>query len=83
MLKFLVILGILLLTLEAQVASGCGACQAPKTLQWTAWFDRDNTSGNGDYETLAELLKEGKNICPIPVGIECQTLAGAPASSTG
>lgn len=50
---------------------------------WTAWFDRDDTSGYGDYETLIDLRKEGKLICPKPVTVECSTLSGIPAASTG
>lgn len=40
-------------------------------LEWTIWFDRDNPSGNGDYETLTELLNEGKPICKVPVAVNC------------
>ena len=83
MLKILVIFGILVLGLRAQVAVVCANCPLPKSLKWTPWFDRDNPSATGDYETLAELIKEGKKICPVPVGVECQTTAGRPAYSTG
>lgn len=36
---------------------------------WTPWFDRDNTGGNGDYEGLSDLIKEGNDICPAPIKI--------------
>ncbi|KAJ7306489.1 hypothetical protein JRQ81_009844 [Phrynocephalus forsythii] len=50
----------------------------------TRWFDRDNPSGVGDFETLVDLRKEYPGlICLQPIGIEAQTLDGAPASSTG
>ncbi|XP_060115263.1 uncharacterized protein LOC132587077 [Heteronotia binoei] len=50
----------------------------------TRWFDRDNPSGKGDYETLHNLRKDYPDeICPDPVGIEAQTLNGTPASHTG
>ena len=50
--------------------------------QWTNWLDRDNPGGTGDYEDLATHYLQG-SVCPEPCGIECQTLSGAPASSTG
>lgn len=83
MLKLTAIIFILVLLLQAQAATDCTQCDAPKTLQWTPWFDRDNPSGNGDYETLAELIKEGNKICTGPARIDCQTTAGIPASWTG
>ncbi|XP_061684429.1 cartilage intermediate layer protein 1-like [Syngnathoides biaculeatus] len=51
---------------------------------WTLWFDRDNPSGSGDFETLPELLKENpEKICKRPIEIEVQTASGAIVSSTG
>lgn len=26
-------------------------------MEWTTWFDRDNPTGYGDYETLVDLIK--------------------------
>lgn len=50
----------------------------------TAWFDRDNPSGTGDYELLHDLLDENPDaLCLSPVGIEVQTREGVPASETG
>ncbi|XP_051735886.1 uncharacterized protein si:dkey-205h13.2 isoform X4 [Ctenopharyngodon idella] len=50
----------------------------------TQWFDRDDPTGNGDYELLADLLSMYPGeICPIPIGIEAQTISGQPASQTG
>ncbi|XP_059494000.1 uncharacterized protein si:dkey-205h13.2 [Stegostoma tigrinum] len=50
----------------------------------TEWFDRDNPSGNGDYEDLVNLQKEYPNqICSRPTGCEVETTAGVPASETG
>nr|XP_020633847.1 cartilage intermediate layer protein 1-like [Pogona vitticeps] len=50
----------------------------------TRWFDRDDPSGVGDFETLVDLRNEYPGlICLQPTGIEAQTLDGAPASSTG
>lgn len=48
------------------------------------WFDRDDPSGNGDYELLADLLSMYPGeICPTPIAIEAQTISGQPASQTG
>lgn len=50
----------------------------------TRWFDRDDASGVGDFETLSDLRKEQPNeICLHPTAIEAQTLDGTPASATG
>ncbi len=52
---------------------------------WTAWLDRDDPSGSGDWETVAEFRAEGNNICngATPIGIECQTLSGMNWTNTG
>jgi hypothetical protein len=50
---------------------------------WTPWFDRDNPSGNGDYEVTNDFINMGYPICPNPVGIQCQTLNGVDWSQTG
>ncbi len=39
---------------------------------WTQWLDRDNPSGTGDHETLADMPKS--KVCERPVGIECKTI---------
>ncbi|XP_073678800.1 uncharacterized protein [Garra rufa] len=50
----------------------------------TKWFDRDDPSGKGDYELLADLLNAYPGeICPNPIRIEAQTVSGQPASQTG
>ncbi|XP_078095332.1 uncharacterized protein LOC144510017 isoform X4 [Mustelus asterias] len=50
----------------------------------TEWFDRDNPSGNGDYEDLVNLRKEyPSQICSKPVACEVETTSGVPASDTG
>ncbi|XP_077422338.1 mucin-5AC-like [Vanacampus margaritifer] len=51
---------------------------------WTPWFDRDNPSGKGDFETLPDLHKENPwKICKHPIKIEIKTTSGDSASSTG
>ncbi|KAI7794184.1 hypothetical protein IRJ41_014825, partial [Triplophysa rosa] len=50
----------------------------------TQWFDRDDPSGEGDYEYLSDLLNEYPGlICPNPIGIEVQNISGQPAFQTG
>ena len=40
---------------------------------WTQWFDRDDPSGTGDYETLVNLREEHLGvICDSPIQIECR-----------
>ncbi len=39
--------------------------------KWSPWFDRDNPSGDGDFETIADLTKQFSG-CVKPVAIECR-----------
>ncbi|XP_077396777.1 mucin-5AC-like isoform X1 [Festucalex cinctus] len=72
-------LGVTLVLLHA----GIGV-QATSNECWTRWFDRDNPSGTGDYETLPELHKENPDkICQYPIQIEVKTKSGASVGSTG
>ena len=51
---------------------------------WTDWFDRDNPSGTGDWETLSDLRTENPGkICPKPFGIEATTLTGVSVAAAG
>ena len=47
-----------------------------QTYCWTRWLDQDDPSGTGDYETLQNYPQS--QVCPKPVGIECQTTSGQP-----
>jgi hypothetical protein len=38
---------------------------------WTPWLDRDDPSGKGDYETVADFTKAGK-VCDKPIQIQCR-----------
>ncbi len=50
----------------------------------TEWFDRDDPTGYGDYELLADLLNTYPGeICLKPIAIEAQTISGQSASQTG
>ncbi|MEM9452585.1 MAG: hypothetical protein AAGF11_00300 [Myxococcota bacterium] len=46
---------------------------------WTQWYDRDNPSGNGDYENRS--LQAG--VCASPSGVECRTVSGLALWQTG
>ncbi|XP_034383961.1 uncharacterized protein LOC117727655 isoform X2 [Cyclopterus lumpus] len=51
---------------------------------WTQWYDRDDPSGSGDWETLSHLHKENPGkICPKPVAIQAQTLTGLSVAAAG
>lgn len=52
-----------------------------ETYCWTKWLDRDNPSVTGDWETLGDFTQT--QVCPKPVGIECQTVGGQSYESTG
>ena len=56
-------------------------CSESQTYCWTRWLDRDNPSGSGDWETLRDFPQS--QVCPKPIGIECQTTSGQPYQSTG
>lgn len=55
-------------------------CSGPT--QWTDWLDRDNPSGSGDFETLAEFQSAGQ-VCDAPLNVECETLDGRPWTEVG
>ncbi|XP_077396775.1 mucin-5AC-like [Festucalex cinctus] len=51
---------------------------------WTRWYDRDNPSGDGDFENLSNLRNENPmEICPVPIEIEAETITGGSVASTG
>jgi hypothetical protein len=44
---------------------------------WTQWFDRDNPSGSGDWETLSDFLQQlPGEVCSVPTGVECRETNG-------
>ncbi|XP_051281007.1 uncharacterized protein si:dkey-205h13.2 isoform X2 [Dicentrarchus labrax] len=50
----------------------------------TRWFDMDNPTGQGDYETLLRVqLIYPSQVCSQPVAIEAMTVSGVPAHKTG
>ncbi|XP_017326313.1 cartilage intermediate layer protein 1 isoform X1 [Ictalurus punctatus] len=67
------------------IATHAGAQDLEKRpVCYTQWFDRDNPTGNGDYETLNDLRAEyPKKICSKPLTIQAATLTGVPAESIG
>lgn len=51
---------------------------------WTDWFDRDDPTGTGDWETLYNLrLENPGKICDKPVDIEARTLSGLTVAAAG
>ncbi|XP_036942462.1 cartilage intermediate layer protein 1-like [Acanthopagrus latus] len=51
---------------------------------WTGWFDRDDPSGTGDWETLSDLRRENPGkICPEPGSMEVTTLSGLSVGTAG
>jgi len=48
--------------------------------RWTAWFDRDNPSGNCDCETLSDLQRENPGkICSNPTSVEARLVSSKEA----
>ncbi|XP_069371519.1 uncharacterized protein [Paralichthys olivaceus] len=60
-------------------------CDYPTHIQcWTDWFDRDDPTGSGDWETLYNLRIENPGkICPKPIQIEAKTLSGVSVAAAG
>jgi hypothetical protein len=59
--------------------SGPPACWPPPCVpsgdelcKWTFWVNRDLPSGQGDYETRADLIKEGQIKCKKPLAAQCR-----------
>jgi len=46
---------------------------------WTGWYDRDDASGVGDFETLVDLT----GVCANPVAIDCSTVGNVDWTDTG
>ncbi|XP_048097017.1 uncharacterized protein si:dkey-205h13.2 [Alosa alosa] len=50
----------------------------------TRWFDLDDPTGRGDYETFRQLqIAFPEAVCSQPVAIEAMTTSGVPALQTG
>lgn len=57
MLKSGILIVSLLLLSQSSLILAPAYCPPTLFLTWTAWFDRDDTGGYGDYETLTDLRK--------------------------
>jgi hypothetical protein len=58
-------------------------CGAPtQTLVWSAWLDRDDPSGTGDWETRADFTLSQVG-CSSPSQIDAKTLTGVAWQNTG
>ncbi|XP_071958006.1 uncharacterized protein [Antedon mediterranea] len=65
---------IILLSFVISVTSG----------QWTRWFNYDDPTYIGDFETVSDLYGEYPDeMCENPTAIECQTASGLPYTATG
>ncbi|XP_078675153.1 uncharacterized protein LOC144913015 isoform X3 [Branchiostoma floridae x Branchiostoma belcheri] len=64
---------------------GDGQSCTESCISWTDWFDRDNPTATGDWETMTELRNENPGrICDSPTGIQARVVGtGQDASSTG
>lgn len=60
-----------LITLAAIVAPSMLMAGTQEGFEWTPWIDRDNPSGVGDFETIADQYAAG-NVCQHPVAIQCR-----------
>ncbi|XP_024146693.1 cartilage intermediate layer protein 2 isoform X1 [Oryzias melastigma] len=71
---------------DYRVRFSCPPPYCSKKVCWTKWFDRDNPSGTGDWETLSSLRRENQGkICESPWFIEVVTkdYPHTPAIQTG
>ncbi|XP_072887756.1 uncharacterized protein [Hemitrygon akajei] len=67
-------------------ASFCAAPPTPDTSKIckTEWFNIDDPSGEGDYETFNHLyIRFSDRLCLYPSACEVETTSGVPASETG
>ncbi|KAL4593384.1 cartilage intermediate layer protein 2 [Arapaima gigas] len=59
------------------------AVVAPRVC-WTEWFDIDDPTETGDYETTTKIRATYPgHLCPRPRGMEAVTISGIPAKRTG
>lgn len=50
----------------------------------TGWFNVDNPTNGGDYETLDKVQRvNAAGVCSQPVAVEAMTVSGIPAHKTG
>jgi hypothetical protein len=59
--------------------AGVDETRPPSWMRWGPWLDRDDASGDGDFETAADFGLDQKG-CARPAGIQAETVAGVEAS---
>ncbi|XP_077371422.1 mucin-5AC-like [Festucalex cinctus] len=65
---------------EVLLTCPCDFCRTCRT----GWFDVDNPTDGGDYETLDKVQSvNAAAVCSHPVAVEAVTVAGIPAAKTG
>ena len=52
------------------------------SVPWTGWLNRDNPGGNGDFETLADFVRNGQ-VCANPRKIQCRGVGTRQLVSSG
>jgi Mucin-2 protein WxxW repeating region len=75
----LVAIGAICLIGPAQTARAQGAVCPPGgdcPCTWSAWLDRDDPTGVGDFEDLTSLIKEKKATCARPTAVQCRYKGG-------
>jgi hypothetical protein len=80
-LKFVCVLALLLVVVGSSSMASARNDQKPLGMTWTAWLDRDDPSGVGDFEDIADL--RGSIPCERPMAIECKALDGRDWTQTG
>jgi hypothetical protein len=61
-------------------SAGVDETRPPSWMTWGAWLDRDDASGDGDFEGAPDFTLEQKG-CAQPTAIQAETLAGVEASA--
>ena len=83
----IVVMALLTISTLSHITAGSAGChdcfvsQVCGDYKWTKWFDRDNPSVTGDWETVKLAIPLGG--CAKPIMIECQTKAGLDHWKTG
>jgi hypothetical protein len=60
--------------------AGVDETRPPSWMRWGPWLDRDDASGDGDFESASDFTPEQKG-CRHPAAIQAETVAGVEASA--
>lgn len=67
---------------EGYCTDDCGAPPPPPYIRWSSWLNRDDPSGMGDWETLADFATSQVG-CTLPAYVDAQTTSGISWKNTG